>query len=60
MARRFLVDKKRYDKLELKVRIVYDILRRRVTKLSNIVNQINKGQYTMITADEWAIITETA
>ena len=60
MARRFLVDKKRYDKLELKVRIVYDILRRRVTKLSNIVNHINKGQYTMITADEWAIITETA
>lgn len=57
--KRFLVDKKRYEKLELKIRITVDILRRRVLSFSSRINEINKGNFLTITPEEWEIITET-
>ena len=59
VAGRFLVDKKRYEGLELKIRITADILRRRTLKFSSNINLINRGEFSTITAEEWAIITET-
>lgn len=59
VVKRFLVDKKRYEKLELKIRITVDILRRRVLSFSSRINEINKGNFLTITPEEWEIITET-
>jgi hypothetical protein len=43
----------------LKVRVVYDILKRRLVSMSELVNSINNGLFTLITPEEWEIITET-
>lgn len=51
VVKRFLVDKKRYEKLELKIRITVDILRRRVLSFSSKVNEINKGNFLTITPE---------
>lgn len=57
MCKRFLVDKKRYEGLELKVRLAYDILKRRNTNFRYLVNDINKGGVHLIKPDEWDILT---
>jgi hypothetical protein len=58
VVKRFLVDKKRYEKLELKVRTAYEILKRRNTGLRQLVNEINKGGFHFIRSEEWDILTE--
>jgi hypothetical protein len=50
VAKRFLVDKKRYEKLELKIRITVDILKRRTLSFSSRINEINKGNFLTITS----------
>lgn len=51
------MDKKRYEALELKVRLAYDILKRRNTNFRYLVNDINKGGVHLIKPDEWDILT---
>lgn len=58
-AKRFLVDKGRYQGLELKIRIIFDILKRRLLSFTDTVNTINNGFFPVITPEEWEIITET-
>lgn len=55
--KRFLVDKKRYEKRELKVRIAYEILKRRNMNFRLLVNEINKGGFHLIKSDEWDVLT---
>lgn len=57
VVKRFLVDKKRYEKRELKVRIAYDILKRRNMNFRFAVNEINKGGVHFIKPEEWDILT---
>jgi hypothetical protein len=53
-----MVDKKRYEKRELKVRVAYDILKRRNMNFRLLVNEINKGGIHFIKPEEWDILTE--
>ena len=57
VSKRFLTDKARYANLELKIRITYEILKRRSASFGAQVNSINKGQFPAITPDEWGVIT---
>jgi hypothetical protein len=43
----------------VKVRVVFDILKRRLVSMGELVNSINNGLFTLITPEEWEIITET-
>jgi hypothetical protein len=57
VAKRFLVDKARYKNLEIKIRVIYNILKRRMASFTELVSQINNGVYPIITPEEWEIIT---
>lgn len=59
VAKRFLLDKTRYKGLELKIRITYEILKKRTLSFANTINAINKGQFLAINPEDWGIITET-
>jgi hypothetical protein len=48
-----LVDRSRYKGLELKIRVVFDIIKRRLMSLTELVNNINNGIFTVITPEEW-------
>ena len=51
VSKRFTVDKKRYEKRELKVRLAYDILKRRNMNFRLFVSEINKGGIHFIKPD---------
>lgn len=53
------MDKERYKGLEVKVRVVHGILKRRLVSMGELVNSINNGLFTLITPEEWEIVTET-
>jgi len=51
VAKRFLIDKKRYHKLETKIRIAYEVLKRRVLGFGALLQSVNQGQFPVITPE---------
>ena len=60
VVRRFLVQPERYHNLELKMRIAIEVLEKRTRSFSEVVDVFNNGDYSMISPENWAILTETS
>jgi hypothetical protein len=41
------------------MRIVFEVIKKRLMSFSETVNVINNGSFPVITPEEWEIITET-
>jgi hypothetical protein len=41
------------------MRVIYDIVKRKLISMTELINSINNGSFNVITPEEWEIITET-
>ena len=44
----------------MKVRVAFEVLKRRTQSFGMTANNVNKGIFPVIMPEEWAILTETA